>query len=97
MQLEVGRHYIWNGKAAKLTARWAQGSHFTYVFEDGRKFNGDPKPMFASGELKNAELPPAVKVDPIADPDWKRAKAIPTIVPTPEFLKKDDRGKTSKS
>ena len=52
MLLEVGKTYIWNGTKAKLQSRWAQGNHFTYIFDDGRQFNGDPAPMFVTGELK---------------------------------------------
>ena len=52
MQLQVGKSYIWKGKVVKLTAKWAQGKFFTYTFDDGSHFNGDPLPLVTSGELK---------------------------------------------
>jgi hypothetical protein len=84
MQLQVGKSYVWKGKVVKLTAKWAQGKFFTYTFDDGSHFNGDPLPLVNSGELKiSIEEPlPQVKINPL--PPW-----------TPKNGRSD--GKTSKS
>jgi hypothetical protein len=102
--MEVGKEYIWNGIRSKLVSKWAQGNWFTFTFEDGRRFNGDPVPMFSSGELQAVAasapslLKPAVKLDPTVEPDWKKKKADPEILPVPSWLKKGDGdGKAPKS
>ncbi len=100
MEILVGTEYILKGKRVKCTARWAQGIYNTYHFDDGFHFNGDPEILFKNGDLKLAGPGPGKVVDTVANPDWKRAKAVPQIVDTPTWLRKDVEekdGKTPKS
>jgi hypothetical protein len=93
MKVEVGKTYIYNGKTVKCTAKWAQGVHFTYTFDDGSSFNGDAEAMFASGELK------AVSGGSVGDGstvEKHQRWQAPLSHPTQKEDREAGRGKTAK-
>jgi hypothetical protein len=89
MDLIIGNTYIYQGKTTKLVSKWAQGQWNTYTFADGRSFNGNPEPLFTSGELVAIGAPvlPPGKAADLSDPNWKRKKMHGELVETPEVLK----------
>ncbi len=98
--INYGDELLWKGKRVKCVGKHAQGIWYTYHFDDGSHFNGDPEILFKNGDLQLAGPGPGKAVDTVADPNWKRAKAIPREVDTPAWLLKgreEKDGKTPKS
>lgn len=89
MELVVGNTYIYKGKTTKLISKWAQGNWYTYTFEDGRSFNGNPEPLLASGEIVAIGVTPSVPATP--HQHWQ----APMSHPTQKEEREEKRGKTA--
>jgi len=103
--LQVGKQYLFKDKLVTCTAKWAQGIYHTFVFSDGYSFNGDPEPLFKSGDLQNVVTKEvaieshssSIGDSAIVENHQHKHWQAPLSHPTQKEGREENRGKTPKS